>query len=721
MNSLLRQLLIIGLCLVPFIPLIVATPFFFPFITGKNFAFRILVEVCFALWAILALRDPAMRPKWSALPVVMLAFLVSAGISMVLAENPGKAFWSNFERMEGWIGLLHSTAYFFVLWLTMNSEKLWSRFWNASIIVASLIGAYGLMQLGGMFTINQGGVRVDGTLGNATYLAVYMLFHVFVTLFYLVKTWKTEVWLRYLYIPALVLQAFMIFYSATRGTILGLMGGLFLTALIMLFTSKDNALLKKWGIGVIIALVAVGGLFFAAKDTEFVQNHDVLSRIAGISLAQGETRFTIWGMAWQGFLERPIFGWGQEGFNYVFNKYYEPSLFNQEPWFDRAHNAFIDWLIAGGIIGFLLYTSLYPVALWLIWRKESSFSGTEKSIFTGLLAAYAFHNLFVFDNLVSYVFFMSSLAYICYRSYGAIGAAPSAKPLPENTAAIAAPAIAVVMALVFYFANVPGMATAANIISGLSPHDAITENFDYFKKAAENTGLGRQETREQLLQFAIQVRRLNAGDGAFQNDVAQFAVAQMQDEIKRVPNDARLNLFLGSFLSQMGQNDAALPYLTNAQAQTPGKQTAMFELGIFEFNRGNGTAAVEWLKKAYELLPSNEMARTLYAAMLIRAGAVAEAEALMMEGWGTVTPDRDEIMQVYFETKNYARVVAILDARIGKNPADANLQLQKAAVLLPAGDRQGAIAALRKAIELDPAFKEQGEFYISEIQAGRNP
>ena len=54
-NTILRRIIIGSIFLVPFIPLIVAPSMFFPFITGKNFAFRILVEIMFAFWLISSL------------------------------------------------------------------------------------------------------------------------------------------------------------------------------------------------------------------------------------------------------------------------------------------------------------------------------------------------------------------------------------------------------------------------------------------------------------------------------------------------------------------------------------------------------------------------------------------------------------------------------------------------------------------------------------------
>ncbi|MBY0539762.1 O-antigen ligase family protein [Patescibacteria group bacterium] len=719
-DSFLRNAVIVLLCLATLIPFIVANSFFFPFITGKNFAFRIIVEIAFALWLILMLKDVSARPRFKALPVLMLAFLASAGISVLFAVNPEKAFWSNFERMEGWIGLAHSTAYFFLLWSVMQTEKAWKWFWNTSIVVSVLMSLYGLLQLSGTLTINQGGLRVDGTFGNATYMAVYMLFHAFVSVYYLVKTWAKTFLMRYFYLFAIALQVTMIFFSATRGTTLALIGGTLLTGILLLFLGKGNAEMKKWGAVALVATAVVVGGFFAIKDTQFVQNDGILTRLASINIAQGETRFAIWDMALQGVAERPIFGWGQEGYNYIFNTYFKPSLHSQEPWFDRAHNAFVDWLVAGGIVGLILYVSLYVATMWAIWRPGSALTNFERSIFTGLLAAYAFHNLFVFDHLLSYVFFMSTLAYIYYRSY-ADDAPVSGSPVSGNLNMVIAPAIILVMCAVFYFVNVPGMATASNIIQGISPHATINENLEYFKKARAAGGLGSQESAEQLIQFAVQVKSLNAGDAAFQQEAALYAVSEMEKELLKAPNDARLHMFLGSFWRQMGNYEGALASLLKAHELSPNKQQIIFELAVLEFNRGNAAGSLEWFKKAYDIYPSYEDAVAYYASTAIRAGENALAEKLMMEKWETLTPNNEYILQAYLEVKNFERVVVIVKNRVDANPQNAQLHVQLAAAYLTAGNREAAINSIRTAISLDATFREQGEFYIQEITAGRNP
>jgi len=271
---------------------------------------------------------------------------------------------------------------------------------------------YGFLQLAGVFIINQGGVRLDGRLGNATYLAIYMVFHIFITAMLLLK-WRGGNLLRYLYGMAIAIQTIALFYTATRGAILGLFVGVFISALLLALFGKEYPRLRRTSGAVLIGTLLLVLGFVAAKDTSFVKSNGALSRLSTISLEEGSTRFTIWGMALEGVKERPILGWGQGNFNIVFNKYYDPSLYGQEQWFDRVHNIVFDWLISGGILGLLAYISIYLALLYHLWfQRTAGLSIIDRSLLTGLMAAYVFHNIFVFDNIVSYILFFTILAYV---------------------------------------------------------------------------------------------------------------------------------------------------------------------------------------------------------------------------------------------------------------------------------------------------------------------
>ena len=71
------------------------------------------------------------------------------------------------------------------------------------------------------------------------------------------------------------------------------------------------------------------GAVYSLRNSSLVQTLPG-GRLLQISFsdATAQSRFWVWGEAWQGFLERPIFGWGPENFTAVYDEYFNPvSLF----------------------------------------------------------------------------------------------------------------------------------------------------------------------------------------------------------------------------------------------------------------------------------------------------------------------------------------------------------------------------------------------------------
>ncbi len=656
----LRYLIYSGLFIIPFVGIIVWTPFFFPFITGKNFLFRILVEFIFGLWVILSIWNPSYRPRFTWTTVLGGLLMLTMAVSTVLAENPSKAFWSNFERMEGYITLIHLAMYVLVMTTMLKTQEMWSKMFSASIIASCVVALYGIVQVGGYLTINQGGVRVDATLGNATYFAVYMMFNAFLCL-YLLATWAKSTWLRIELALVAAVQMALVVFSATRGTILGLAGGLFLSGLIIAVMGKG--LHRKIGIAVVGAVIVIALGFIAVKDTAYVQAHPILSRIATISIDAGSTRYQIWSMALKGAAERPIFGWGQDGFNYLFNKYYYAELYAQEPWFDRAHSVALDWLVAGGILGALLYLSLYATILWYLWRPGNTFSVDERALLTGLLAAYAFHNIFVFDNLMSYVMFMMLLAYVTVR---AVPHTAWGKETEKEVMMYVAPITLTAMIVVMYVFNGAGIASASGLIQGMSPQQGgVAENIRYFNEAAKRTGLGTQEVAEQYAQFAIQMGANQQLPIEVRSKLAEDALIRLQKEIARAPNDARLHLFMGSYLKAFGQNEQAFAAFQKALENTPQKQGIKFEIGSLLLSKGDKQAALLVFKDAYESAPGFEQARSLYALAALENNDTALAATIL----GDDTPNEEYLYQSLKKNEMWKQVVSILDKRIAQSDA----------------------------------------------------
>ena len=142
-KQILRSTVFVGLFLVPFIPFLVSSAFFFPFITTKVFVWRAIVEVVFAAWLILALWDPAYRPKRSIIFYSVFAFLAVIGLADLFGVDRLMSFWSNFERMEGFITLLHLGMFFIVI-SSVFREIDWKRWWNVSLAASFLMVLYSI-------------------------------------------------------------------------------------------------------------------------------------------------------------------------------------------------------------------------------------------------------------------------------------------------------------------------------------------------------------------------------------------------------------------------------------------------------------------------------------------------------------------------------------------------------------------------------------------------
>ena len=709
-----------GLFAITFIPFIVPQAMFFPFITGKGFAFRILVEIIFSLFVILAFIDKNYRPKMSWMTKAIGFFVLAILISDLLGANPYKSLWSNYERMEGFVLLIHLFMYYLVVSSVFKTISLWNRFFNVSILASVTMSFYGLLQLIGKLTINQGGVRLDGTFGNASYFAIYLVFHIFLCLYMLVDRTKKQ-WLRWLYGLVAIFETCILYFTATRGAILGLLGGLIFTGILVAWKEKENLYLRRIAYGLLGGMLFIIIVFMAMRGTSFVQNNPILSRFASLSSTEFKTqgRYFVWPMAIKGFLERPIFGWGQESFNFVFNKYYDPRMYSQEQWFDRTHDVVLDWLIAGGIIGLLSYASIYLVLFYYIWRKESPLKLAEKSILTGMVSAYIFHNIFVFDNLISYILFFSILAYI--HSVSTIGHEGKGEFFTKTFSndilnyAVLSGILILTVALV-YFVNVPAIRANQTLIQAISPQkEGAEKNLSLFKQVYGYNSFGYSETTEQLVEISTQIISATIPDNLKQEFIS-FAQNKIEEKVSQTPTDARYLVFAGSFFNRVSKYDEAIKYLDRAVKESPRKQSIYFELGTSYLGKQDYVKTFELFKKAYELATSSPESRIIYAigALYTKNVEVLKEMSKVIDKETVLYDNR--FLKAYADIGDYTTVISILNTRLEREPTNMQYKLSLASSYATIGQKQKAVSIIREMIVQEPNFKEQGEIYIKQIQ-----
>ncbi|MBI4093785.1 O-antigen ligase family protein [Candidatus Kaiserbacteria bacterium] len=723
MQQALRFIVLAGVFALPFIVFIVANSLFFPFITGKNFAFRIIVEVMTGAWLVLALANSAFRPRRSWLLGAFAIFVGIVAIADALGVYPFKSFWSNYERMDGFVTLAHLFLYFVVTASILNTEKLWRAFWHTSLGASALMGVYGLLQLAGIASLNPGFSsvsRIDATFGNPIYLAVYMLFHIGIAALLWSRVSEERPNQRtqhaYLYGSIIALDTFVLFMTGTRGTMLGLIGGAVLGAILFALSSRAGRRLAITGIAG-VALLA--GTLYLARDQALVQRVPFLQRLATISLEDSTTkaRFMNWGMAWEGVKERPILGWGQENYAIVFDKYYNPGMYGQEQWFDRVHNIVFDWLVAAGFLGLISYLALYACALWCLWMRDA-FRPHERSILTGLLAAYFFHNLFVFDNIGSYMLFASLLAYIAFR------ASESAPTIPAPTIAGKALPIFVAGAIALswgaaWYVNMRPLAANRALIQAIQPQkEGIMKNLEFFRESISYGTLGTQEAREQLAQVAVQVIRLEGAPVEVKRSFVEAAATEMAKQADASPLDARFPLFLGALLNAAGDLTNAEPALERAHQLSPGKQTILFEIAANRLAQEKTDEAIAAYKKAFELEPKYTEARILYAALVIRGGNDARGDELLAPILESGVAADPRIAAAYLARSRYDKIITIWEARVLARPSESQPYFTLAAAYYGAGNSARAIEVLEGVAEILPSAKEQADTLIEQIRSG---
>jgi O-antigen ligase len=396
----------------------------YPHITSKTFFFYGFAGILFFYWLYIIIIDKSYRlskKQWIFF-IPLFLYIIWMTLAGILATNSHLSFWSSLGRGTGLLTLYYSTAVSIVVASLVKRNgmtyvySLLKWFMVSALIVAISVwlGDEGLHIQSKLF-LNSGG---GGLMGNSSLAAAYLIFAFFLG-FYLLFAKSISVkwkWFVSIIMSVIIFSPLFIniygliardnILGSARGAILGIMAGLGAIALIYFALSK-NKIIKIFGlIGIFASLItfSIGWMQFMKPDTII---HNKFTEVAS------GTRFLFWDVAQKSIDKHPWFGYGPENFMIAFQENFDPKILdigiNHESWNDRAHNMYFETGVNGGypaIAFYFIFILSIFYAFYRIFKKEK-ISRLQASILCGLVVAYIFQNLFVFDSVLSIMIFFT--------------------------------------------------------------------------------------------------------------------------------------------------------------------------------------------------------------------------------------------------------------------------------------------------------------------------
>ena len=371
--------------------------------------------------------------------ILVASYLLSTALSLV----PRISFFGSYVRLQGTFAFLSYVLIFGAVLTHLRTRSQVNRLLHAVIITSLPIAIYGIIQNAGLDPLPWGGdvvERVAANMGNAIFVAAYLIMAVFLTLERLLNSvvglLKTEdsglgdALRAGAYLFVLIVQLIAIVYTQSRGPQIGLAAGIYV------FSMLGLLLLARWGAtqdrgpaflrwlvahvrgawSALIGLTVAGLVFLVVLNVPngplsgVCQVRYVSRACTLFSVNEGTN--AVRALIWEGVIElmsphaplqtpdgqpdafnvlRPLVGYGPESLWVAFNRFYPAELGRFEardasP--DRSHNETFDALARGGLIQFaaeiFLFTSVFYYALrWLGLIRDRR----SRNLFIGFLVA----------------------------------------------------------------------------------------------------------------------------------------------------------------------------------------------------------------------------------------------------------------------------------------------------------------------------------------------
>lgn len=742
-----RKVGLAAIIAIPVVAIIFVPSYLYPYIVGKGFVFRFLGIIAFLATIYTIFTHTDYKPRLTPFMIGSFFFTLAMGIATLFSMDIERSFWSNFERMEGYINVLALFGLVLSIVTLRIKELEWERIFKVHLWVSGIISSVGVLQyvigsLGikaaaslpilGLCVSSGAACRVDATLGNSIYLGIYAALTFWLIIY---AIFAKRINNNILYILAGI-NLLAVYFSGTRGVMIGMVLGLG-----VLFISKYWFDGNKKAVAItiltgILFVVSFAGFVTYANKNNIAQDISIVKRFSSINTLFA--RYTIWQMAVKSWTEKPLFGWGQENFIHAFNKDYDPAMFGQETYFDHPHNTYLGWLVSGGVLGFLGFLYFLFSAISGAWRsslQREKENNLVIPIILAFFATYCFHIFFVFDNLTSSLLLIFAATY--FGSHVSLGLLNIKNIAKENAGMMAALKIGILaFASITLYSVVykPALAnsmtieamTYANRVTG-NPTDVLLGIQQAYENAIKMNTLGNYEIREFYLQKSLEyIGRLGEvqDEGVKQSIVklATSALDQFNIQISENPFDHRAHFMLGLYYLNIRNYDMAIEILKKALDLAPNKQIALTYLAKAYLFKGDIQNASIYYQKAIDITPKNiagyNQIRMEFIQVLLLANQDEKATKIIQDLLPTANREEFNTLvsgmtQVYQGRKDLNGIVKVLTDANKLDPQNQNFVLWLAQAQAATNDINGAVFTINKLSTSNPELVAQ---FMSELQ-----
>lgn len=684
-NSLLRIIIVLLFVIVIGTPLFYFRWGVYPYTLAKQLFFQGAVEITFFLWLSLALKnfiyppkislkfwrarqklggraisDRRYRPRLTPLTAAIGVFLLALLATAFTGVDVWRSFWSSYERGIGVVAFLHLAA-LGVIVSSLYKEIPWRRLFYASLATSFAIDviAFAQLHIPDLLLIENPGERPGATFGNPTFMAGYLIFHIFLAVYLFFdphtkfgvgvdaareRQEKSKasgiISTRMAFIVvATLLNIYTVFVGQTRGDVIALAAGFAVLLIMLAIYPPEYGFLflrkRRTYTFFLLAIVLFGFLFFFTRQNAFWERIPGLSRFRSLSFSLDSSdvapRLFALRAGWQGFLERPLLGWGPENFTVVYDRHYDPSALEysySETRFDKPHNFLLEYAVAGGIFLLAALLFLFGAAIYEAIRQKDRL---WTAVFLSSLAAYVTGQFFIFETigplLMLYLFFGMTDGAFRTNGEAIFPRSRENNDVPgQNVSPILVGSCAVLALVPLYTVNVQSLSASYYQYSGFQNflHQEIFLGLRSFEKAVLTwTPYAWNFKRDYAIAVAGQYFNY---PGTVSDEDALNAIWAMEKVRDEHPRDAFNHYALVNLYNEVSSIDPK-QFLPAAEAEakaalsiSPGRQEIYFYLAKTKTLEGDYRGALDVLKKALDENPNVPDSHFYYGLVLFATG-----------------------------------------------------------------------------------------------------